>query len=233
MAHLAVAFPCRWCAGGMALAWRSSGPAAEKACAKGIPIRKSGRDAARMSRNRKGLRAVLREITQSADRSSLFWWMVEHHDELKTTASGRRLQWAALCTRFAELSLTDINGKPASPRTARETWLRARRAVEEANRRLAAKPPARVGAVYPSRIPKEWRPTVVPPIAPSPARRSGYQRPWRSQGCRRARQRWTPRSPKRKKPASKPRSTRCVSSFARRTGTSIRFHPQRGEQTDA
>jgi hypothetical protein len=95
--------------------------------------------------------------------------MVEHHDELKTTASGRRLQWAALCTRFAELSLTDINGKPASPRTARETWLRARRAVEEANRRLAAKPPARVGAVYPSRIPKEWRPTVVPPIAPSPA----------------------------------------------------------------
>ena len=62
MAHLAVAFPCRWCAGGMALAWRSSGPAAEKACAKGIPIRKSGRDAARMSRNRKGLRAVLREM---------------------------------------------------------------------------------------------------------------------------------------------------------------------------
>lgn len=232
MAHLAVAFPCRWCAGGMALAWRSSRPAAEKACAKGIPIRKSDRDAARMSRNRKGLRAVLREITQSADRSSLFWWMVKHHDELKTTASGRRLQWAALCTRFAELSLTDINGKPASPRTARETWLRVRRAVEEANRRLAAKPPSRVGAVYPSRIPRNGGPRLC---HQSPRRQHapGYQRPWRSQGCRRARQRWTPRSPKRKKPASKPRSTRCASSFTRRTGTSIRFHPQRGEQTNA
>jgi hypothetical protein len=185
-----------------------------------------------MSRNRKGLRAVLREITQSADRSSLFWWMVEHHDELKTTASGRRLQWAALCTRFAELSLTDINGKPASPRTARETWLRARRAAEDANRRLAVKPPARVGAVYPSRIPKEWRPTVVPPIAPSPAG-AGIPAPVAKPGVPARAPALDPRSPKRKKPASKQRSTRCASSFARRTGTSIRFHPQRGEQTDA
>ena len=55
-----------------------------------------------MSEAERACGPMLREITQSADRSCLFWWMVEHHDELKTTASGRRLQWAALCTRFAE-----------------------------------------------------------------------------------------------------------------------------------
>ena len=55
--------------------------------------------------------------------------MVEHHDELKTTAAGRRLQWAALCTEVAELSLTDINGKPASEDRSRDV-ARARRAVE-------------------------------------------------------------------------------------------------------
>jgi hypothetical protein len=53
--------------------------------------------------NRKGLRAVLREIAYSADRSALFWWMVEHHDELAHAAQGRRLRWKPLCERFAAL----------------------------------------------------------------------------------------------------------------------------------
>ena len=203
-----------------------------KSLRKGIPIRKSGRDAARMSRNRKGLRAVLREITQSADRSSLFWWMVEHHDKLKTTAAGRRLQWAALCTRFAELSLTDINGKPASPRTARETWLHARRAVEDANRRLAVKPPARVGAVYPSRIPKEWRPTVVPPIAPSPAG-AGIPAPVAKPGV-------PARAPALDPPLTEEEEARVEAAldqareqFREKDWYLNPFHPQRGEQTNA
>ena len=73
-----------------------------------------------MSRNRKGLRAVLREIAHSADRSALFCWMVEHHDELALAAQGRRLHWRRLCERFAALGLTDINGNAASERTARD-----------------------------------------------------------------------------------------------------------------
>ena len=55
--------------------------------------------------------------------------------------------------------------------------------TRERQRRLSL--PARVGAVYPSRIPKEWRPrTIVPPITPSPA---GARIPAPmdgSQGCR-------------------------------------------------
>jgi len=115
-----------------------------------------------MPRDRKGLRAVLNEITQSADRSPLFWWLVEHHDELATAASGRRLQWARLCTRFA-----DATGKPASVQTARVTWHRVKLSVAKAQLRVAAKPPPKPGAVYPSRVPKDWRPQLALPAPQS------------------------------------------------------------------
>jgi hypothetical protein len=114
-----------------------------------------------MSNDRKGLRAVLREIAHSAERSPLFWWMVEHHDQLAQAADGRRLRWKQLCERFAGLGLTDVNGKVASERTARATWARARRAVAEARERAAAKRPAHRPGRYPSRISADWRPQVV------------------------------------------------------------------------
>ncbi|HJT77001.1 MAG TPA: hypothetical protein VJ739_07330, partial [Gemmataceae bacterium] len=121
-----------------------------------------------MARDRKGLRAVMREIAESADRSPLFWWMVRHHDELVTAAQGRRMRWATLCLRFAELGLKDAQGNPATTRTARETWKRARKAVAEGKRRQAEQPP-RPGAVFPSRLPKDW----YPPTAPQPVRVGG------------------------------------------------------------
>lgn len=119
-----------------------------------------------MSNDRKGLRAVLREIAHSAERSPLFWWMVEHHDELAQAAEGRRLRWKQLCERFAGLGLTDVNGRVASERTARATWSRARRAVAEARERAAAKRPAHRPGRYPSQIPADWRPQVVEKTQP-------------------------------------------------------------------
>jgi hypothetical protein len=114
-----------------------------------------------MSRNRKGLRAVLREIAHSADRSPLFWWMVEHHDELAHAAQGRRLRWKPLCERFAALGLTDVKGRVPSERTARATWGRARRAVAEARERAVAKRESTPKRKYPSRISPDWRPPIV------------------------------------------------------------------------
>lgn len=119
-----------------------------------------------MARQRKGLRAVLREITHGAERSPLFWWMVENHDHLSSAAVGRRIRWEALCARVRALGLTDATGKPASPATARQTWLRARRAVAKAGARMAAEPPPRPGAKYPSRISQDWRPTEAVPFPP-------------------------------------------------------------------
>ena len=95
--------------------------------------------------------------------------MVERHDEILRASERQRVSWPAFCAEAAKRGLTDTRGRPPSEGNARETWRQARIAVANARKAEAAKPPARVGAVYPFRIPKEWRPTVVPPIAPSPA----------------------------------------------------------------
>jgi len=121
-------------------------------------------------------KAILAEVARSSDRSSLFWWLVDHHDELIEQAAGKRMRWDALCVRFAEHGLTDTRGRPATPRTARETWFQARRTVAEARaRKAAADAKKKPGDKYPSRISPDWRPQLVPgasPIrpAPSPAR---------------------------------------------------------------
>ena len=59
--------------------------------------------------------------------------------------------------------LTDTRGRPASGENARKTWRQARKAVADARAAEAAKPSPRPGSVYPSRIPKDWRPPIVPP----------------------------------------------------------------------
>ena len=136
-----------------------------------------------MARRGKSLRAIVTEISRSGERSSLFWWLVDHHDEIVQASQGRRLQWEALSKRFAEAGLTDLSGKPATPHTARITWQRVRRMVAEARERQAAAAPRRVGSVMPSRVPKDWRPPLVeirreqpmaaavpaPPSLPAPA----------------------------------------------------------------
>jgi hypothetical protein len=177
-----------WCIGTtlpVSLLWRCCGIAVAALCrcwrlrakilspfAKPCPTLKD------MARKRKGLEAVLREITHSAERSSLFWWMVEHHDELAEAAQGRRLRWEPLCKRFAMLALTDASGKPPGPRTARETWMRARRAVATTRARSAAKGPAEPRRKPPSRISPEWRPLQAPSPVSSALAEGGPPEPY-------------------------------------------------------
>ena len=122
-----------------------------------------------MARCTQTFQAILEEVARGGDRSSLFWFLVKHHDELQQQAEGKRLRWQALCERFAQHGLTDARGEAASPKTARQTWLRARKAVAEAKKRKQASDAARrPGDVYPSRISPDWRPTVVPPRPAAP-----------------------------------------------------------------
>ena len=111
-----------------------------------------------MTKDPKSLQAVLREISQSSERSTLFWWMVENHRQLKASSQGRRLRWEPLSVIFNELGLTDINGNPAKPNTARQTWLRARHFVAEQEQRSAAT--RRPWSTYPSHMPKDFRPAA-------------------------------------------------------------------------
>jgi len=80
---------------------------------------------------------IFAEIRKSGVRSSLFWWMVEHHDEIIASAAGARLSWERLCPEFERGGLRDARGQPASVATARETWRQARLAVKRDRERRA------------------------------------------------------------------------------------------------
>jgi len=115
-----------------------------------------------MSKRRKSLKAIVRAIDQTPDRSSLFWWLFDIHDEILSRKRGKRIIWAPIAAEAAALGLTDRDNKPASPEVARLTWYRVR---QEVARRRALEPVAVMPARHqPSRAPANWQ----PPVARSP-----------------------------------------------------------------
>jgi hypothetical protein len=93
-----------------------------------------------MSRQKRDTEAILRTIERSEQRSSLFWWMVERHDEILQASERQRISWPAFCAEAAKRGLTDTRGRPPSEGNARETWRQARIAVANARKADAAKP---------------------------------------------------------------------------------------------
>ena len=127
-----------------------------------------------MARHSKDTKAILRTVERSEERSSLYWWMVSHHDDLIEASKRQRIKWSAFCAEAEKSGLTDVTGKPASERTARQTWLRVRAAVAKARAAAAAKaavkPPR---PVYPSRMSPDLRPANAPPPIPNAPRLGG------------------------------------------------------------
>ena len=117
-----------------------------------------------------GLAAILRKIERPADRSTLFHWMVEHHDKLTAAAGGGRLVWADLCASFTAMGLTCRTGQPATPAVARTTWYRARQFVAakkaQAQRQALLGPAAR--SLMPSASPRARTPIERTFAAPIP-----------------------------------------------------------------
>jgi hypothetical protein len=109
------------------------------------------------------LRGLLKDLGRPDERSPLFWWLLDHHDQIVESAAGRRMRWATLCAHFEALGLTDTKGKPPTPRNARETWFQVRREVA----RLRSKPTA-PNNPRPARLPAGWHPTPID--APAPVR---------------------------------------------------------------
>jgi hypothetical protein len=159
MDNPALALPWRPSAARPALPWRPSAarpavlwrrPDAALAFAGTVvPFAKSWARLRSMTNGRRQTKAILKAIARGEDRSSLFWWMVEHHDEILAAAEGRRIQWGTFCAEATRLGLTDTKGKPPTTRNARETWRQARRAVEEARERTMAKGPSTAGEQIP------------------------------------------------------------------------------------
>jgi hypothetical protein len=132
-----------------------------------------------MGRYGKGPTAIVEEMARSSHRSTLFWWLVDHHDEVVAASAGRRFHWGALCERFEKIGLTDLTGKPANPHTARITWQRVRRMVAEARQRQAAEAERRPGSSPPSRLPRDWAPAPLqqPQTVPTAQARAALSGP--------------------------------------------------------
>ena len=118
-----------------------------------------------MSKKRQDVQAVVDYLLQGPDRSSLFWWLVDHHDELAEAASTKPIRWGPLAVRLASYGLTDRENKTAAPETVRQTWKRVRKfVVEEAAAKQAR---ALLKRQTPSRLPATWRPQeATPPPRP-------------------------------------------------------------------
>ncbi|MBN9560452.1 MAG: hypothetical protein J0H14_06935 [Alphaproteobacteria bacterium] len=111
-----------------------------------------------MPKSKRQLKAILPVLERGGERSSLFWWMLDHHDEMVAAANGRRPRWKQLCTKFEGLGLTDGFGKPPSPEAARRTWRHVRKLA--ADKPKADEAP---GRKPPSRISPDWRPQEATP----------------------------------------------------------------------
>ncbi len=124
-----------------------------------------------MAGQNRDTKAIDNTVAQSRLRSSLFRWMVKRHDYIVERWDGDKIDWVTFCVELTELGLTDLTGKPASEKTARQTWFRARNAVAKKRAKAAAQAPR---PVHPSRIDKEWRPANAPlPPAPNVPRLAG------------------------------------------------------------
>ena len=115
-----------------------------------------------MGTNKRGLRAILREIEHGPERSTLFWYMLDNHEELSRSATGKRIRWAPLAERFAALGLLDGAGKAPTAENARLTWWNVRQEVAKRQAELRQKA---APATPPSRMPASWRPTPIEPPA--------------------------------------------------------------------
>jgi len=110
-----------------------------------------------MGKCRTGLDDVLKDIVEGPQRSTLFYWLVEHHNEIAQAAAGRSIRWEPLRIRFAELGLTDGDGKPATAETSRLTWFKVRKEVLK-HRTLRATGMLPRPAATPPRPPANWMP---------------------------------------------------------------------------
>ncbi len=126
-------------------------------------VRAVARDAADMSRKREQIEAVVSYLLQGPERSTLFWWLVEHHDELIEAKGHKRTRWGPLALQLASYGLTDRENKAASPAVVRLTWQRARKYVAGENAAKALREAKGNGGKQPSRLPMTWRPQETLP----------------------------------------------------------------------
>jgi len=82
-----------------------------------------------VGKNRTGRGVVLKNIARGPERSSLFYWLYDLHDQIVQAAIGRRIRWEPLQAQAIELGLTDGANKPPTAERVRQTWYFVRKEV--------------------------------------------------------------------------------------------------------
>lgn len=98
-----------------------------------------------MERASKTVKSMFAAMTQRGERSTLFWWFVENHDDIAEAAKRQRIQWAVVVDRANELGLTNRVGAAPTRKLAKLTWHRAQ--IYVASFRSATDPPVAEQAV--------------------------------------------------------------------------------------
>jgi hypothetical protein len=62
--------------------------------------------------SQKASAAVLARITRDPARGEVFWWLYDHHDEIKARTRGTRISWRTLLTDLSARGLTNAHGQP-------------------------------------------------------------------------------------------------------------------------
>ncbi|MCW2318580.1 hypothetical protein M2322_004149 [Rhodoblastus acidophilus] len=135
----------------------------------------------RQRSSKRSIDNLLQLVVRSDQRSSLFWWLFEHYDELRRAEAESRLgiPWRRFCKEFPALGITVVGGKPVTRQNAAQTWQRVRKEVARLEQRRArelAEQEARRAADprrnMPSRFGKNFSPG--PPLSDvQPPRHSG------------------------------------------------------------
>lgn len=96
---------------------------------KGDSIRDTPRQCRGMEKARKPVKTMFAAMTLRGERSTLFWWLVENHDEFKEAARRQRIRWNVVVETATEIGLTNRAGAAPTRKLAKLTWERAQRYV--------------------------------------------------------------------------------------------------------
>ena len=77
----------------------------------------------------KSVKALFGIMATDGERSSLFWWFVENHDEFAQGCVTQRIRWSVMVEQAAALGLTNRAGAVPTPKIAKQTWQRAKKYV--------------------------------------------------------------------------------------------------------
>jgi len=117
-----------------------------------------------------------KRLVAYSGRGQIYSWLRAHHDEVAARVAAEEITWPALTAEMARHGITG-RGEPPTAKAAAPVWRRVRHDVRD-KRAADQAARSRPGAIYPSRIPRDWRPQEVQPSPKAAAGEAGEAKPY-------------------------------------------------------